>query len=66
MSAHITREQALADVRAIVAEQGAILDTLTPAQAAERAYRPGGPSLADLADTFAATRYRGQPSDARD
>ena len=53
-----TREQALDDLRRIVAEQGRVLDTLTPEEAAERAYRPGGPSRAELAAEFAETRCR--------
>lgn len=54
----LTREQALSEVSALVVEQGRILDTLTPAQAAERAWRPGGPSREDLASRFAAERCR--------
>lgn len=53
-----TREQALDDLRRIVAEQGAILDRLTPMEAAQRAFRPGGPSLEELASEFAQTRCR--------
>lgn len=53
-----TREQALDDLRALVAEQGAILDTLTPEQAAARVWKQGGPSLSELAEKFARTRFR--------
>jgi hypothetical protein len=51
---NITKELALAQVAEIVAEQGAILDTLTPEQAAERAWYPGGPSRTEIAARFAA------------
>lgn len=53
-----TREQALNEARRIVAEQGAILDTLTPMEAAQRAYKPGGPSVEEIAEKFALTRCR--------
>lgn len=53
-----TRAQALHDLRLIVAEQGAILDTLSPEQAAARVFRPGGPSLEALAAEFANSRCR--------
>ncbi|BFM25776.1 hypothetical protein CHE218_28180 [Microbacterium sp. che218] len=36
---------AILDVAAMVREQGRILDGLTAQEAAERAYRPGGPSF---------------------
>lgn len=54
----ITRDQAFADLARMVAEEGAILDTLTPEQAAERAWHPGGPSKEDIAAKFAAERCR--------
>lgn len=54
----MTREQALERLRALVAEQGALLDTLTPEQAAARVWRPGGRSMEDLAAEFARTRCR--------
>ena len=53
-----TREQVLDDLRALVAEQGAILDTLTPEQAAARVWKRGGPSMSELAEEFARTRCR--------
>lgn len=56
--ARVTREEALERLREFVAEQGRILDRLTPEQAARRAYRPGGPSVTELADEFSQTRWR--------
>lgn len=53
-----TLEQALSEVSALVVEQGRILDTLTPAEAAARAWRPGGPPPEQIAQRFAATRCR--------
>ena len=46
-----TREEALADLGRVVADEVAIITTLTPRAAAERAWHPGGPSVEEL------TRY---------
>lgn len=35
-----------------------MLDTLTPEQVADRAWRPGGPSREELAERFAAYQRR--------
>ena len=53
-----TREQALEELSALVAEQGAVLDSLTPEQAAARVWKRGGPSMSELAEEFARTRCR--------
>lgn len=50
-----TREQALRDLGMVVAEVAAIVRTLTPEQAAERAWRPDGPALDDLTEQIRAT-----------
>ena len=42
------KRRALHEVAQMVREQGAILDTLTAQEAAERAWRPGGPSVDEL------------------
>ena len=42
------REQALRDLAGVVAEEIAIIRTLTPREAAERAWHPGGPSVDEL------------------
>lgn len=42
------RDRALREVAQMVREQGVILDGLTAQEAAERAWRPGGPSLETL------------------
>lgn len=42
------RDHALREVARMVREQGVILDGLTVKQAAERAHRPGGPSIDEL------------------
>lgn len=43
-----TKEQALRDLGRVVAEAAAIVRTLAAREAAERAWRPGGPSVDDL------------------
>jgi anti-sigma factor ChrR (cupin superfamily) len=45
-----TREQALRDLGDLVAEIGAVIERLTPEEAARRAWHPGGPSVDVLAD----------------
>ncbi|MEV8239467.1 hypothetical protein AB0O90_04475 [Microbacterium testaceum] len=42
------RGRALREVAQMVREQGVILDGLTAQKAAERAHRPGGPSIEEL------------------
>lgn len=42
------RDRALSEVARMVREQGMILDSLTAQQAAERAWRQGGPTLEEL------------------
>lgn len=59
-----TREQALRDLGRVIAESAAITSKLTPREAAERAWHPGGPSVDELtelirADREAATKARG-------
>lgn len=44
------RDRAFGDVAQMVREQGVILDGLTAQEAAERAWRPGGPSIETLAE----------------
>lgn len=51
----VSKELALEEVAVMVSEQAAILDSLTPRQAAERAWTPGGPSLEEL-EQWAAER----------
>jgi hypothetical protein len=53
-----TRAEALRDVAMLVAEQGAILDSLDPLQAAGRAWHRGGPSVDEIAARFARERCR--------
>lgn len=50
-----TRAQALRDLGLVVAEVAAIVRTLTPEQAAERAWRPDGPPLEVLTEQIRAT-----------
>lgn len=42
------KRRALHEVAQMVREQGAILDTLTAQEAAQRAWHPGGPSVEEL------------------
>lgn len=58
-----SREQALSEVAALVVEQGQILDRLTPEEAAERAWRPGGPSREEIAEKFRRERWRGRSAE---
>lgn len=51
-----TREQALRDLGQVVAEEIAIASRLTPLEAAQRAWHPGGPSVEVLTAQIAATR----------
>lgn len=51
-----TRAQALQDLADVVAEEIAIASKLTPREAAERAWHPGGPSVDDLARQIEADR----------
>ena len=51
-----TREQALQDLGRVVAEEMAIVAQLTPLEAAQRAWHPGGPSVEELADQITASR----------
>jgi len=44
-----TREQALHDVGRIVAAEVERIRALTPEEAARQAYRPGGPTVEELA-----------------
>lgn len=46
------KARALAAVAQIVAEEGAILDTLTPDEVAARAWHPGGPTREVIAERF--------------
>ncbi|MGN7861490.1 hypothetical protein ACTJI8_12995 [Microbacterium sp. 22303] len=48
MGAYKSKEQALREVAEIVAEEAAIIRTLTVRQAAERIWYPGGPSMEEL------------------
>lgn len=43
-----TRAQAIRDLGAVVAEEIAVIETLTPLEAARRAFHPGGPSIDEL------------------
>lgn len=45
-----TKEQALQDASNVLAEVAAIVSKLTPREAAERAWHPGGPSIDELTD----------------
>lgn len=51
-----TRSQALRDLGLVIGEIAAQTAGLTPQQAAERAWRPDGPALDDLASQIAAGR----------
>jgi len=51
-----TREQALQDLSDFLHEVGETTARLTPRQAAERAWHPGGPSIDDLEQQIAQTR----------
>ncbi|MGW9345842.1 hypothetical protein ACWGR3_30300 [Streptomyces albidoflavus] len=53
-----TREQALEDLGRVVGDELAIVATLTPREAAERAWHPGGPSVDELTRTIAASRLQ--------
>lgn len=53
-----TREQALNDLGSIVAAEIERIDSLTPEEAARQAWRPGGPSEAELADRLRTLRAR--------
>lgn len=53
-----SKEQALADLARVVADEVAIIATLTPMQAAERAWHPGGPPLEELVETISEFRAR--------
>ena len=50
-----TKAQALREVGLIVAEVAALVRTLTPEQAAERAWRPDGLPLDELTEQIRAT-----------
>lgn len=49
-----TREQALRDLGRVVAEELAIIARLTPREAGERAWHPGGPSVDVLTEQIEA------------
>lgn len=51
-----TKAQAFADLVAVVAEELTISRALTPRQAAERAWHPGGPSVEELTETITRNR----------
>lgn len=51
-----TREQALRDLGRVVAASHAITSKLTPLEAAQRAYHPGGPPVEVLAERIAQNR----------
>ena len=51
-----TREQALQDLSDFLHEVGEITAHLTPRQAAERAWHPGGPSVGELTEQIAQIR----------
>ncbi|OZB81474.1 helix-turn-helix domain-containing protein [Microbacterium sp. 13-71-7] len=55
MSTHKTKEQALRDLGEVVAEEVAIIRTLTVREAAERIWYPGGPSMEQLIERCAGT-----------
>lgn len=55
-----TREQALEGLARVIAEAWEATRYLTPMEAAQRAWHPGGPSVEYLAVTIAATRA-GEP-----
>lgn len=56
MSAVKSRDQALADAGRVLAEDVAVSSRLSPMEAAQRAWHPGGPSVEDLAAQIAANR----------
>jgi hypothetical protein len=51
-----TKAQALADLAVVVREALLISRALTPRQAAERAWHPGGPSVEELTETITKNR----------
>jgi hypothetical protein len=51
-----TREQALRDLGRVVAASHAITSKLTPLEAAQRAWHPGGPRIEELAQRIAENR----------
>lgn len=51
-----TREQALRDLGRVIARSAAITSRLSPVEAAQRAWHPGGPPVGVLADQIAQTR----------
>lgn len=53
-----TREQALEDLGRVVADEMAIVAKLTPREAAERAWHPGGPSVDELTEIITASRVQ--------
>ncbi len=50
-----TKAQALREAGEVFADVLAIVSTMSPRQAAERAWHPGGPSLEALTEQIAAT-----------
>lgn len=52
----MTKQQALQGFADVVAEEMAIVASLTPREAAERAWHLGGPSVPDLAARIEADR----------
>lgn len=59
----MTREQAIAEAGAALAEALAERDALTPRQAAEAAHRPGGPSVDELEQRISAQRAAAHTDD---
>lgn len=51
-----TRDEAVRDAGGVLAAALAEQDALPPRQAAERAHRPGGPSVEELEDLIRAER----------
>ncbi len=56
-----TKEQALDDLRKVVAEAAQIFMKLTPEESARRVYQPGGPSVEELTERIIAARATWQP-----
>ena len=56
-----TRARALQDLADVVAAEMSIVATLTAREAAERAWHPGGPSVADLTRQIEADRAEAGP-----
>jgi hypothetical protein len=53
-----TRDDAIAAAGQILTDARALRDSLTPREAAEAAYRPGGPSIDELENRISAMRSK--------